>query len=291
MANSDTMDAIEKTLDVVDETLETIERIPKVNLNGTTKAQQVIILCVTAGVAAAIGGAVTYYFTKKTLRQKYVERSNEEIAAAKAFYAVLHKKDELSDPTTALESYAGKVEGLEYTTIHPALEPIIDDGSDEAAELIIRGQEIAAAVGIPVKKLIENDYHDAEPNDEPFDYEEEMKNRNPSAPYVITIDEYMLGDKDYVQTSLTYFAGDDVLIDDKDEVINDADPVVGEENLKRFGHGSRDNNIVYIRNEILEGDFEVVLNKNKYTQEVLGFIEHEHRPGSGKTPKFRRDDG
>jgi hypothetical protein len=44
MAKKETMAAIEATIDTVDETVGTLERIPKVNLNGTTKQQQILIL-------------------------------------------------------------------------------------------------------------------------------------------------------------------------------------------------------------------------------------------------------
>ena len=71
-------------------------------------------------------------------------------------------------------------------------------------------------------------------------------------------------------------------------MIPDADDAVGEMNLHRFGHGSGDNNVVYIRNDRLENDFIVLRSQGEYAKEVLG-LRHSHG-GSRKTPRFRGDD-
>jgi hypothetical protein len=121
--------------------------------------------------------------------------------------------------------------------------------------------------------------------------EEEMDARDTAFPYVVSHDEFYAEDEDhdYPKVTLTYFEGDDVLTDERDAPINETANTVGDENLLRFGHASRDHNIVYIRNEELEIDFEVVRSRGQYVKEVLGFIEHSGR--RGKTRKFRRDDG
>lgn len=68
MAKQQTMDAIEHTIDAVEDTAQTLERIPKVNLNGTTKNQQVLILATVAVVSAAAGVATTIAVMKGKLR-------------------------------------------------------------------------------------------------------------------------------------------------------------------------------------------------------------------------------
>lgn len=55
MAKKEHLDAIENTLDTVTDTVETLERIPKVNLNGTTKNEQLLILGTVAVVSVTIG--------------------------------------------------------------------------------------------------------------------------------------------------------------------------------------------------------------------------------------------
>lgn len=105
-------------------------------------------------------------------------------------------------------------------------------------------------------------------------------------PYIISQDEFNEGEKDYNQNTLTYFDGDDVLADDRDQPIHHQQQIVGTSNLK-FGHASGDPNIVYIRNDELEVDFEICRSKGTYTSEVLGYAERERKP---KPRKFRMDD-
>lgn len=283
MATKETMDIIEQTIDTIDETLDTIERIPRVNLNGTTKKQQLIILGVTALVSALSGGALTYFIFNKKLETKYEKIANEEIADARKFYIKRYKQEEFSDPIALLEAHAEEITDTiidenRYRTVqsHPALEPVIDDGSEESAKLIKRGKKLAKSLETPV-------------NDRVFDYAEEMKLRDGQMTFVVSHDEYYLGEKDYPQITVTYFEGDDVLIDERDEPIKDVDMTIGIASLGLFGHGSNDNNVVYVRNERLEVDFEVVRSQGKYVVEILGFIEHSHE--SRKVRKFRSDDG
>src|SRR5690606_9493676 len=91
-----------------------------------------------------------------------------------------------------------------------------------------------------------------------WDEELERRENEPDKPYVITLEEYMAGEKNYTQTALTYFDGDDVLADERDSIIEDIEATVGRENMLRFGHASNDRNLVYIRNDRIELDFEVV---------------------------------
>lgn len=75
-------------------------------------------------------------------------------------------------------------------------------------------------------------------------------------PYIIGVDEYMTPTMEgQEQVSLTYFA-DGILADEKDETF-DVEWNVGKDNLQ-FGAQSNDKNAVYIRNEKLKKDFEVV---------------------------------
>jgi hypothetical protein len=77
----------------------------------------------------------------------------------------------------------------------------------------------------------------------------------------------------YEKATVTYFSHDDVLADERDARIDGIDEQFGLENLERFGHGSEDPNIVYIRNDKLQIDFEVVKSDGSFTAEVLGIDE------------------
>lgn len=80
-------------------------------------------------------------------------------------------------------------------------------------------------------------------------------------PYVISPDEF--GDEDeYTICSLTYYA-DGVLVDENDEPVNNVDELVGEDSLNHFGEYEDDS--VYVRNDILRCDFEILLDNRTYS--------------------------
>lgn len=289
MVAQETLDTIEETLDVVEETLDTLERIPKVNLNGTTKKQQYIILGVTAVVSAAAGGGVAYFFANRHLRLKYEAIAEKEVADAKKYYSALHKKAEFSDPVetatrviTDLEQYAETVDELGYGSDLGYSE------SQETKDELVTPSPVPEEAEVVRQSHLKNVFTEADNSDDEFDYETEMRNRSVDAPYIITHDEFYENEPDYQQVTLTYFEGDDVLMDEKDQPISDTDATVGDANLTRFGHGSKDKNIVHVRNDKLELVFEIIRSDGEYVQEVLGFIQHSNptRP----LRKFRSDD-
>lgn len=117
---------------------------------------------------------------------------------------------------------------------------------------------------------------------------EERKRRSPDHPYVVHYDERhdMEG---YSDVSFTYYAADDVLCNERDEVVDpdhERDGLVGEANLERFGHGNPDPNTVFIRNDHLEMLIEINRSPNSFAEEVHGFS-HEAWD-RGNLEKMRR---
>ena len=267
MAAKETVDAIEKTIDVVEETLDAVERIPKVHLNGTTKRQQLIILGVTVAVSSIAGAVSGYFVAKKRLETKYAEISKQEIAEAKTFYSVLHKPDSPEAAAAALIPEENLKQAAEALKSY--------QGTDEEDPKKVEDAETAINIF-------------SQPDDE-FDYDEEVKKRTPERPYIITQEEYFLAEGGHEQVTITYYEGDDVLADERDQPVPEPDRVVGEDNLTRFGHGSKDKNIVYVRNERLGAEYEVVRSGGSFSREVLGFVEHSD--GRRRRSHRRGDDG
>jgi hypothetical protein len=132
--------------------------------------------------------------------------------------------------------------------------------------------------------------HDDEGLDE-WDWNEENGNRSPDVPYVITAEEYGANELDFRQTSLTWYEGDEVLTDEKDTPIYDVPTTVGE---MKFGHGSHDQSICYVRNEKLRAEYEVILDHGSFQVQVMGQdieeeLEKREIRHSHGAPKFRRD--
>lgn len=100
-----------------------------------------------------------------------------------------------------------------------------------------------------------------------INYSEEVKQEPmivDKAPYVIAPEEF--GDlDDYETISLTYYA-DQILVDDNDQLVEDIQDVVGFESLNSFGEYEDDS--VFVRNDRLKCDYEILLDKRKYSNVI-----------------------
>lgn len=97
-------------------------------------------------------------------------------------------------------------------------------------------------------------------------------------PYVVSAEEFSEEKTHYDKITLTYFSEDNTLIDDREEIIPNIDELIGPEAVMNFGNQSDDPNVVYIRNNKRNADFEVVLDERSYTEVVLGFVSEKEKP-------------
>lgn len=124
-----------------------------------------------------------------------------------------------------------------------------------------------------------------------WDYEAERNQRSGEEPYIIHIDEFVTQEMGYEQETITWYEGDEVLVDQREVPIYDHTKVVGE---IRFGHGSNDPNIVYVRNEKLRMEYEILRDTGSYSDDMMAKsvagqfeeadLKHFNRPG-----RFRDD--
>lgn len=103
--------------------------------------------------------------------------------------------------------------------------------------------------------------------DSEWDYDLETESRTETAPFILHRDEYWANELDFDQVTLTYYVGDDILVDSGDSPIYNYAMVVGE---LRFGHGSGDKNVLYVRNHELKSEYEILRDSGSYSVEVLG---------------------
>jgi hypothetical protein len=96
--------------------------------------------------------------------------------------------------------------------------------------------------------------------------------------YPVSQEDHLESVEGYQQVTVTYYAGDKVLADDKDQPIPDIIRTTGQLTPLLFGGISGDPHIRYVRNENLLVDFEIILNKSSYVDVVLNY----GRPG-GRT--------
>jgi hypothetical protein len=124
--------------------------------------------------------------------------------------------------------------------------------------------------------------------DADWNYEAELSTREPNEPYVIHAEEYFADEMDFRQETLTYYDGDDIMTDSEDSPIFNYAGLLGE---LKFGHGSRSVDIVYIRNEKLHMEWEVIKNHGAYAEEILGleFEREDAHELKHSVLKFRRE--
>ena len=230
---------------------------------------------IVAGVAGALMGLGTGFFigwrvANAKLQAKYDARLEEEIHEAKAFYARLNKVN-METPEKAVQQ----------------LRPELVDAAEALLEYQGTPQDDpepptpATIVEVEVNNVFDTKVTDTWDQEA----EEELRKANPGKPYIISEGEYAESEG-FAQSTLTYYAGDETLADERDQHIPNIDQTVGLENLRRFGHGTGDARTVFIRNERLRLDFEVLLSDGKYAHEVLG-LQHSDGYDARRRPVLR----
>lgn len=257
-----------------------------------------MVIVVTSAAMACVAGATTaHILTKRALKAKYEALAEEEVQKAKLYFADRSKVGAYNDPETVesepeiahQRDYVEKVEP--YRTgrrdIPKATSKPKPDEDMEAFELrLIREAKEEVET---IKRELDISDEDEEESEvitmNVFSENEAAASddRDTSKPYIISVREFEDGEEDYSQNSLTYYEGDDVLTDERDQPIQHIVKIVGD-NL-RFGEMSEDPNVVYIRNHELEVDFEICRSAGTYTEEVLGYTD----PSNKQRPRRFRE--
>lgn len=219
---------------------------------------------ILSAAAGAVGG---YFFAKTRLEKMYSEFASEEIREAKMFYSRLHK-DEYKTPAEAVQALIPEKEAAEALLAYHGQQVTVThhDGTQEKIINLPDGGFIAQDRNI---------FEDDNPEENPDEWERELTARSNDRPYILAKEEFLQAEAGYSQVTLTYYEGDDTLADERDQPINDVDYTIGPMNL-RFGYHSDDKNVVYIRNDKLGLEFEVLRSFGKYAEEVLGHHPKDH---------------
>lgn len=270
------IDATEAALDILENQVDNVVTITKNN-------PLVMVGALLVGVG--IGGFIAYKIAVKRTALKYEDIMAEEIDAAKTFYKRLAKEGEFETPQGAVEalvpgevvsaisSYQGKDQATRYDKVEVAA--------------------IEETVVVEKVEITNNVFTENRTDPRDWDYNHEISVRDTTKPYIISFDEFHENEEGNEQVTVSYYAGDKTLADEKDQPIDNEDNVVGEDNLLRFGHGSHDSKVVYIRNERLGMDFEVIRSGGEYAKEVMGLTpEPEIRHSRDRRPprRFRGTD-
>ena len=279
--------AVETAVNVVDDQVEHIVTVTKSNP---------LILVAALAVGLGIGGFIAYKVAVKRTQARYELIVTEEVEAAKHFYARINK-NEYPTPESAVQALVPEDVSAAVNS-YQGRQKVAYNRPDTLVEEVVETVEITKNV------FTSGDSSEWAAEPDGWDYDTEMANRQefPDKPYVIKSEEFLSNEENHEQVTLTFYRGDDTLTDEREDPIDNQSYTVGEDNLDKFGYGSGDENIVYIRNLKLGMDFEIILNKGKYHEEVLGMhpsdtrdlkhstLRHPNR-GVNQARKFRGTDG
>lgn len=137
----------------------------------------------------------------------------------------------------------------------------------DANDIISSYEKVEKAQVEEYKKTVaERGYTDYSSYSKPITEEKEKETAPEVKPYIIKPEDFgeNLG---YQCITLTYYAGDGILADDDDYLVDDVDNVVGVDSLSHFGDFEDD--AVHVRNDRLKIDYEILRDKRKY-KDVIG---------------------
>ena len=202
------------------------------------REQSVTIL--TYAATAAVSAVVTWFVAKEI----FEARVQEQVAEVKAYY---RKAKSTPEP------------------VHTGsdLEPDVVDVLEKYGQKQFTGGESRV---IEHAKLIEvNLVKEADPN-------RPLHKKSLPASHIITKDTfYEDNDEDFPnqeKVSATFYKGDNTLVDQYDEVVENAKAILGEDFFTAIGG---DDSQIWVRNTTLKLDYEVDLENGSYSIEVLGF--------------------
>ena len=244
------------------------------------------VIPTTVGVAsAAVGFAGGYFFHK--WRTSNVQEEYEQLQLdfeAKAMEEAEYIAAEISSAEEEAAEILGEILDDEVASNVVPLEDrdVVVNPRRDPSDIQIEAKE----EDVPIERVNIFDH------DDDWNYEKETMTRTPGEPYVIHVDEFQGDEMGYdSQSTLTYYEKDGILTDEQNVPIYNPHQVVGE---LKFGHGSNDPNVVYIRNEKMKAEYEVLRDPSSYELEVLGYdaeeeMENELKHSRHQVMKFREE--
>lgn len=225
-------------------------------------------------VGLLVGGGIGALIAWKYLQSYYAEIALEEIAEMKAHYEAQAKKQK-TGKWAKLDDLAAEVRRQEEREAYLKGLRQLGYDSEEAADADPKFDK-AAWLNEVVFHPTDEEAEDEGGVDTSRHYTQ--KDRDTSKPYVISYEEFAEEHDEFSKTTITYYEGDDTLCDEREEPIPDFAYYVGDDALTRFGDMSHDKNVVYVRNENISIDFEVVRDQGLYSRVVLGMEPPEKKP-------------
>jgi len=234
---------------VVEEVAENLEEAAAAVRMLDTKALSFLVGGLVVGVG--VGFYFGYRYNREKIRSEAFRDSEDEVQRIREYYERTQKPE--------LETI---VDERGYDTKEPVQRPLIAPVPVQEPTPVMLPEEVE--VQKAEQKKADKD------KDAGWSYPVELQRRTPNKPYIIHQDEFNENDTEYSQVTLTYYDEDGVLADTDDSVIHNQVSLIGDGTLSRFGHGSDDYNVLYVRNPHLEMEYEICRVQKSFEAEVEG---------------------
>lgn len=203
-----------------------------------------IAIAATAGVV--VGAAGGFVYAKHRIESYYSSRLDEVVAEVKRHYESKTVANQTFD--TPQEAVKALISGV-----------ISEDELDEQyAEIAESNRVILETEQYDPSKIVSKNIFENPPKTEWAEHK----------PHPITLHEALESPEEIL--TVTWFEGDDTMIDDSEVLIPAPDDFLGEDWKDYFGFESGDDDMVYVKNPKDGSIFEVTRDSGYYTVTVLG---------------------
>ncbi len=227
-----------------------------------------------AGLAAGWTGS--YFRSKKMISDQYEIIAEQE----KLIENYLQLDQKLEQVTKELQNRTEKAqEVVDLINTFGDKPPIIDEMKgtleDHPSNENWLPEGVKDVVINPPLELVKSIFpsEDERPDEWNQEAEDAARQEFPGRPYIISYEEFSDNPFGFSEQTLTFYEGDEQLVDPNDVPIYSPGEVVGP---LVFGKGSGDPNIVYVRNKRLKVQYEIIRDPGHFAQERLG-LEYEER--------------
>lgn len=228
-----------------------------------------MVAVTTGAVSLGIGGVLGYILAEKRVSEKYAKQADEEVAKIRDRYRENYRdlKDKVSDTRREMQ------ETKDY--LADTAEKVREKYD---VENVYEEEDIPTHAKVRYDKIVDDEKYSEVDGEEEEEEDEEftMNDENPSLeipkvdpnrsePFLISDEDFWVNERDHSQSTLVYHINDDVLVDETSQVIHDEGDIVGD-TLSVFD-ANRTLTAVYVRNNRLRADIEVVIDHDPYEGE------------------------
>jgi len=114
-----------------------------------------------------------------------------------------------------------------------------------------------------------------EEEEEQYKFSQLSNKGNADDPYAITVEQFADENDHYDKITLYYYEDDGVIAEENEEVLVDADNIIGTEFVEHFGDDTGDPEITYVRNDKIQVDYEIIRLSKSYAKTVLGYDDED----------------